>query len=51
MKLMTRSRLNVDKRQKSRKVRGKYLEFIFNGHNWLVKLLARPNYPDAIPAL
>ncbi|VDB91933.1 unnamed protein product [Peniophora sp. CBMAI 1063] len=42
---------NVDKRQKGKKVRGKFDDFIFSGHDWLVKLLARPEYSDAVPTL
>ncbi|VDB91938.1 unnamed protein product [Peniophora sp. CBMAI 1063] len=41
---------NIDKRQKGEGVSGKIPEFIFRNHDWLVKLLARPEFPDTAPA-
>ncbi|KZV65730.1 hypothetical protein PENSPDRAFT_655521 [Peniophora sp. CONT] len=45
---------NIDKRQKAKKVRrgfGEFSEYIFSGHDWLVKLLAPPDFPDTIPSV
>ncbi|KZV65735.1 hypothetical protein PENSPDRAFT_756269 [Peniophora sp. CONT] len=42
---------NIDKRQKAKNVNGRFDSFIFMGHDWLVKLLARPEFPDVAPAL
>ncbi|KZV65733.1 hypothetical protein PENSPDRAFT_115930 [Peniophora sp. CONT] len=44
--------LNVDKRQTGQGVSGKFPEFIFNGHSWLVRLLARPGpeFNEPVPA-
>ncbi|KZV65734.1 hypothetical protein PENSPDRAFT_115931 [Peniophora sp. CONT] len=39
---------NIDKRQKGEGVSGKFCEFVFDCHNWLVKLLARPCFPDVL---
>ncbi|VDB91924.1 unnamed protein product [Peniophora sp. CBMAI 1063] len=39
--------LNIDDREKADGVRGKFPEFIFDGHDWIVKLLAQPKLPSA----
>ncbi|VDB91937.1 unnamed protein product [Peniophora sp. CBMAI 1063] len=41
---------NTDKREKAWTASGVYESLIFAPHEWLVKLLARPNFSDTVPA-